>query len=93
MCDLVATTEVSYWKGIESIVPPAHIFQRVVQSRCKIRADDRDEAVRKNVSIGRRVVVPSLVVAFVSVLLERDGECHIACNMVPLKVAWGEVTV
>ena len=60
MCDFErATTEVSYSKGIESIVPPVHIFEKAAHwdgSRYKMRADNRDEAV---VSIGRRVVVSS----------------------------------
>jgi hypothetical protein len=44
-------------------VPPASYFQRVcllVQSRFKMRADDRDEAEFENMSIGRRIAVSSL---------------------------------
>ena len=61
MCDFVATTEVSYLKGIESIVPPAHIFRELFIGTDLDTKHGRTIEMRQfeNVSIGRRVVVPT----------------------------------
>jgi hypothetical protein len=108
ICDLGATTEVSYWKGIESIVFHQHIFSESLfigtdlDTECGQTIEIRQF---ENMSIGRRIVGFFLspvspsgrdswpVPVEASDHFERDERCQVMCDMVPKKSPWGGVTV
>ena len=94
-------------RGLNQLCSTSSYFQKSVHwygSRYKMRADDRDEAVRIYVdwtpncrflplpSPSGRNSWPVSVVGLASDHYEGDERCHITCGMGPKEPRWGGVT-